>query len=486
MRKNSSYALCYLLLASIILFCSCPGNGEVALVPDIELSDTNFFYKSAEADTRSFSMEVNTDWEILVRNKDDNSISDWLSVSQESGGYAGKFNIQIFLSGLNENQNARAAIIEIKAGNLTKTVTVKQNGIATISLETKEIVIKGTETGEIKFSVDYKWTISPESISWGGDFSKTSGEAGDHTITFTPKATNNSAADISVEAYINTDGASESFTIIHKADLESYNDKDVVQLQAATKGVGIDLIFMGDGFTRKDMEKEEGGKYEKSMRQAIDYFFSIEPYLSYRSYFNIYMVVAESAEEGVKNELGDVNNKFSSAYEGGTLINCNYHLCREYVELVTQFKGEAVTEFGDLTTVLILNSTKYAGTCLRWADGFTLSLCPMSTSASPPYDFRGVVNHEAGGHGFALLADEYVDAINTNMTIPQFEIDQVRATQAGGDTYFNVDFTSDLSQILWKGFIGNSKYSMVGGIRRCILLWTWSMAPPRSRKLYDK
>ena len=458
MWKNSSHALCYLLLTFTILFCSCPGNGEVAFVPDIQLSDANFFYKSAETDSRSFSMEVNTDWIVSVKNKKDNTISDWLTVSQESG-QAGKFNIKIYISGLNREQEARTAIIEIKAGDLTRNITVKQNGIATISIETKEIFIKGTEAGEIKFSVDDKWTISPASVSWG-TFSSTSGEAGDYTISFTPNATNNSAADISLEAYINSDGSSEPFTIIHKADLESYNDKDVVQLQTATQVSGVDLIFMGDGFTRKDMEKEEG-KYEKSIRQAVDHFFSIEPYISYRKYFNVYMVVAESAEEGVKNELGDVNNKFSSIYQGGTLINCNYHLCREYVELVTQFKGETVTEFGDLTAILVLNSTKYAGTCLRWADGFTLSLCPMSTSASP-YDFKGVINHEAGGHGFALLADEYVDVINKDMTIPQFEIDQVRATQAGGDTYFNVDFTSNLSQILWKGFIGHSKYSMVG------------------------
>jgi len=458
MWKNSSHALCHFLVALTILFCSCPGNGEVNLVPDIQLSTTGFFYKSTEADTRSFNLEVNTDWTITVKNKEDNTISDWLSVSQGSG-QAGTFNIRLYVSALNREEKARTAIIEIRAGELIKTVAVKQNGVATISLDTKEIYIKGTESGEIKFSVNNKWTITPSSVS-SGDFSSTSGEAGDHIVTFTPKATNNSTADISIEAFVNSEGSSESFTIIHKADLERYDDKDVVQLQTATKGIGVDIIFMGDGFTRKDMEKEEG-KYEKTMRQAMEYFFSVEPYIAFREYFNVYMVVAESLEEGVKNESGDVDNKFSSVYQGGTFINCNYSLCREYVELVTQFKGEATTVYGDLTAILVLNSTKYAGTCLRWADGFTLSLCPMSTSASP-YDFRGIINHEAGGHGFALLADEYVETGNAKLTIPQLEIDLARATQTNGDTYLNVDFTNDLSQILWKDFIGNPKYSMVG------------------------
>ena len=42
-----------------------------------------------------------------------------------------------------------------------------------------------------------------------------------------------------------------------------------------------------------------------------------------------------------------------------------------------------------------------------WGDGSAIACCPMSADAYP-YDFRGIVQHEAGGHGFGKLADEYI------------------------------------------------------------------------------
>lgn len=42
-----------------------------------------------------------------------------------------------------------------------------------------------------------------------------------------------------------------------------------------------------------------------------------------------------------------------------------------------------------------------------YGDGSALACCPISTDPYP-YDFRGIVQHEAGGHGFGKLADEYI------------------------------------------------------------------------------
>ena len=58
-------------------------------------------------------------------------------------------------------------------------------------------------------------------------------------------------------------------------------DGEVVALQAASVGKGIDLVFMGDAYVDRDMET--GGKYETDMKQSMEYFFSIEPYKSFRN-----------------------------------------------------------------------------------------------------------------------------------------------------------------------------------------------------------
>jgi hypothetical protein len=48
--------------------------------------------------------------------------------------------------------------------------------------------------------------------------------------------------------------------------------EDVVVIQQATEGAGLDLVFMGDGYTDKDVAS---GDYDRLMRQAADAFFSI-------------------------------------------------------------------------------------------------------------------------------------------------------------------------------------------------------------------
>ncbi len=446
----------YLLLLVYIPFLSNCSDSEDDIIPHIELSDTDFFYKSIETDTRKFTLEANVDWKLTISDKENTSGQKWLSASHNSG-QAGAQEIRLYVSGTNNSTKARTATVEIIGAEITKIITVKQNGKATIDLEKNEYIIKELESAEIKFSIDDNWTITPSSVSWGV-FSQTSGNAGNHIITFTPKDKNNSINDVILEGFIISDGISKAFTITHKAGLELYKDKDVVQLQTATKGIGVDLIFMGDGFTKKDLVKGSG-KYETAIKQAIEHFFSIEPYTSYRDYFNAYMVVAESAEEGVKNEFGDVNNKFSSTYGSGTAISCNNNLCREYVALVTEYKGEESTNYGNLTAIMILNSSKYAGTCTYWSDGFSIAKCPMSTRPSP-YDYRGLVNHEAGGHGFGMLADEYVNSANKYSHIPPESINDGLNKRSWG-RHFNIDFTSNLAEIQWSDFINHPKYPMV-------------------------
>lgn len=92
-----------------------------------------------------------------------------------------------------------------------------------------------------------------------------------------------------------------------------------------------------------------------------------------------------------------------------------------------------------------------------YSDGKAVAMCPTS-NLSYPYDFRGVVQHEAGGHGFGKLADEYT---NYSETIPADNITTLQQWQGFGQ-YMNVDVTNNLTTILWKHFIGVQKYTGIG------------------------
>ena len=234
---------------------------------------------------------------------------------------------------------------------------------------------------------------------------------------------------------------------------EYYNDGKVFLLQNS-KGKNANLVILGDGFTIDDLV--EGGYYEECMNKAMEHFFSIEPYKSYRDYFNVYMVVAESEEEGVgeKNlfEGSSVKNKFGTAYGSGTEIVCDDELIFEYARKVKE-----LPEDKPITVLVVLNSDKYAGTAYLYSDGNSIALCPMSTE-EPPNDFEGIVHHEAGGHAFGFLLDEYV---YNQREMPEERKAEIQEWQKLG-YQMNLDFTDDLDKILWKDFIGMDKYAPVG------------------------
>jgi len=249
-----------------------------------------------------------------------------------------------------------------------------------------------------------------------------------------------------------------------------YNDMEVVKLQSATVGKGVNIVIMGDGYTSNDMRRRTG-KYEKEMRETADHFFSVNPYSRYRDHFNVYMVVAISNQEGisVKSTGKKVDTKFGTALESETSsgISCNPVKVFNYMKVVSELKN---VNDDDITVVIPINADIYAGTCYMYGpentigdgSGFTISLCPVSrksTSRNIVTDFRAIVIHEACGHGFAKLSDEY---IYYNTSIPIEEKTKVISHKKNWDWNANVDFYSSITGTSWKGFVNNTKYGAVG------------------------
>ena len=58
-------------------------------------------------------------------------------------------------------------------------------------------------------------------------------------------------------------------------------DGIVKVLQTATNGDGIDIVLMGDGYSDRLIAN---GTYDNTMQLAMEKFFSVEPYKSFRNY----------------------------------------------------------------------------------------------------------------------------------------------------------------------------------------------------------
>lgn len=232
-----------------------------------------------------------------------------------------------------------------------------------------------------------------------------------------------------------------------------YGDGDVMTLNTATKGNGVDLVFLADCYDAKDIATEA---YLNDVKEAYGYYFDVEPYKTYKDYFNVYLVFGESDDSG----MGTVNTvkdaKFGSQYslEG---ISPDFATCYEYAA-----KADSDIVPSQTLIVMVENTTEYGGICYMWGDGSAIACCPKSADAYP-YDFRGIVQHEAGGHGFGKLADEY---IYHNAFIQSCDCtccSHVSEFEGGKGLgwYRNLELTGDVNEVGWSHMIFHPQYSNV-------------------------
>lgn len=231
-----------------------------------------------------------------------------------------------------------------------------------------------------------------------------------------------------------------------------YGDGDVITLQEAGIGNGVNIVIMGDCFDAKDISE---GKYLQAMQDAYSYFFDIEPYVTYKDYFNVYGVFGMSADSGMGTANTIRDARFGSQYTLNEGVSPDFE---------TTFAAACLAPINDdvSTTLIIMieNSEDYSGLCYMWGDGSAVAIVPMSTDPAP-YDFRGLVHHEAGGHGFGKLADEY---IYHNAFIQSCDckccchVDDINAMKSYG-FYDNISLSGSMQEVPWSHMIFDPQFS---------------------------
>ena len=232
-----------------------------------------------------------------------------------------------------------------------------------------------------------------------------------------------------------------------------YGDGDMITHQTATVGNGVNIVLMGDCFDAKDISE---GKYLKAMQDAYGYFFDIEPYVTYKDYFNVYSVFGMSADSG----MGTVNTIREARFGSQYTLNAGVE-----PDFETVFAGACVAPINDdvSTTLIILieNSSEYSGLCYMYGDGSAVAVVPMSTDPAP-YDFQGLIHHEAGGHGFGKLADEYIYHNAFISACPWCADLRPAIWNMKSYGFFdNVSLTGDWNEIEWSHLIFDPQYSNV-------------------------
>ena len=223
-------------------------------------------------------------------------------------------------------------------------------------------------------------------------------------------------------------------------------DGELVCLQKATVGKGIDIIITGDAFADRDQTL-----FDAYAQRTMAAFFDVEPYTSLRDRFNVYRINAVS-ENGVVTD--NARTKFSTRFGDGTLVEGD-------IDAITSFVSSRKPDV-DLSksiVIVLVNMQIYAGTCYYFADNSAVAFVPLQTSRT---EFASTLRHEAAGHGFGKLADEYDGNGTVTNDWMQGQYYSMTCLPHGG--FENIDLTSDANSVKWSRFISDGRYSGKVGV----------------------
>lgn len=222
-------------------------------------------------------------------------------------------------------------------------------------------------------------------------------------------------------------------------DIELYTstdysrDGEVQILQKATKGKGINLIFMGEAFVDKDMG--DNGLYEQVMQKAVDQYFAYEPLKSFRDRFNVYSVkVISPNAEFYPNALHRINEDNA--------------VCFEYARKIP---GLEDAPYQMISVIYNKGCTGRSYTSMYYGDRSYVSYMMEGVS--------DVLNHEACGHGLGRLMDEYVEPGNENEILPDFEREEMDNEWNLYNWGANVDWRSTPKEVKWAHFLEDTRYA---------------------------
>jgi len=255
----------------------------------------------------------------------------------------------------------------------------------------------------------------------------------------------------SLETYLleNIDGITADFYISTDYSM----DGTTVQLQKASEGNGINIVLMGDGYSDRQIAD---GTYKADMEYAYNSLFVKEPYKSFKNRFNISYVNVVSATEGIEHETA-----LNCGFGEGSRVFGNDEKCFSYAQKVVSEQ-----QMDETLVVVVMNSNKHAGTCYMfnpeksgndYGSGAAVAYFPKGRDAET---FAELLHHEACGHGFTKLADEY--AYESNGAIPSDEVERIKNQHNIYGWWKNVDFTNDPAQVRWKKFLEDSRYANEG------------------------
>lgn len=266
--------------------------------------------------------------------------------------------------------------------------------------------------------------------------------------TIPAEITNASWWNISTIAKGQQEGYFLKYELIYESTDFSQDGK-VITLQTHTVGNGVPLVILGDAFSDRMIADNT---FSNLANEVMEAFFELEPYITFRGYFDVYAVVAVSL-----NEITGENTAYKIDYfnnipiEGRDRINSD-------VLRIPSLNGS----LDNVTCAIFYNEAPKGVGLVSWysfidasGNGFNFGECSVRDDG---HINKYLVHHEVAGHCFGGLADERVNDYAPNV-YPESDYENLDLWHSEGYNY-NIDYHNTKETSFWKDFFANPEYEV--------------------------
>jgi hypothetical protein len=401
------------------------------------------------AATAVVTVTSNVDWEL-------SSKSDWLTVTPSRGLASTKPVVLTISTQMNSTSGVREGEFVLKTETREFVCKVRQKkGEDRFfgSSDTIYLSDKGSDGTDhyrfFRFTSSAPWTATVD-----GDFvmDQTTGE-GSLLIKVYPKSENNSGGNRIGKITFTAGDRKLEVPVVQGWVGNYWEDGDLKVMNQHTKGLGVPIVVMGDGYDREDLKK--GGWWETMGGIMAEEIMDADVVRNLLEYLDVYLLMSESPERGVLYPDYPRNRTRFGAYGADE----NQGMCEEFARAVVEEKGvtDQTVLGNDVVRITFLANGPYPGNATNpmarggiWEDG---------------YGYWAV--HEFVGHVLSDLPDMYWSGCDFPTTGDGTE---PAPGEDGGITWsiarehpnhncWFIDWRTDPTQVVWKDFIGKEGYT---------------------------
>ena len=220
---------------------------------------------------------------------------------------------------------------------------------------------------------------------------------------------------------------------------------------------------MGDGFITDDLIAETG-VFDKAVEEAYEALFAVEPYKTYKEYFNVWSVACESKERGAgSSDAGTStprNTVFQSYFNETYRIIGNHTTAFSYAAKILGMNDNILKT--NSVVIVLVNDERYGGSTYWFIDPAdasdvdyrAISYIPLNRDTQLPGGFTNIFLHEVGGHAIGKLGDEWsaeqLFTIEAKTLITNYKNNKLYCYNLGLPT--NAAMVSNYPEFTWNFF----------------------------------